>query len=413
MGEVKILKCVSCGKEYMPEETEYVCNACGNIKGTLDVLYDYEAIKRSFTKDRLRSLLEFSHWRYLPLLPVKEGYLPPIRVGFTPMYKPERLNKYLGFKNLYIKNDGLNPSASLKDRASSVGVSKALEKGKKIITAASTGNAAASLANICATVGLDCRIFVPKTAPQPKIAQLLVFGAKVYAVNGTYDQAFDLCLEATKKLGWYSRNTGFNPYLGEGKKTVILEVMEQLNWEIPERIFVSVGDGCIISSVYKGLYDLLQLGWISSYPRIFGVQAEGAAPLYRAWKENKSLCEPMIPKTFADSISVGIPRDQVKALRAVRNTNGEFVAVPDDLIREAIKLLARFSGVFAEPAGAAAFAGFLHLLSKKEVQKDEKVVVLVTGNGLKDPTGATSGINEQIIEIEPNFTELEKYITTE
>ncbi|MGB9561643.1 MAG: threonine synthase, partial [bacterium] len=387
-----------------------VCTGCGKLKGTLDVIYDYEVVAKEFMKEKLRGLREFSHWRYLPILPVEKEFIPPINVGFTPLYRIERLNKYLGVENLYIKDDGRNPSASLKDRASSVGVAKALEKGRRIITAASTGNAAASLANICATVGLDCRIFVPKTAPQPKIAQLLVFGAKVYAVNGTYDQAFELCLEATEKLGWYSRNTGFNPYMCEGKKTVILEIMEELNWNPPERIFVSVGDGCIISSVYKGLFDLFSLSWIDRYPRIYGVQAEGAAPLYKAWKENKNMCEPMVPKTFADSISVGIPRDQVKALRAVRKTNGGFIAVPDDSIREAINILARYAGVFAEPAGAAAFAGFLDMLSRNEIDKKEKVVVLVTGGGLKDPAGATSGINEKIIEIEPSFSSLQQYL---
>lgn len=410
MGKVKILKCVSCGMEYEPETLDYVCPLCGNIKGTMDVLYDYESIKRVFTKGELKKSKEYSHWRYLPILPCESEFVPPLVVGFTPMYKSERLNRYLGVKELYIKDDGRNPSGSLKDRASTVGVAKALEKGKKIITAASTGNAAASLANICATVGLDCRIFVPASAPAPKIAQLLVFGAKVYAVNGNYDQAFDLCLVATEKLGWYSRNTGFNPYLGEGKKTVVLEIMEQLDWRVPDRIFVSVGDGCIISSVYKGLYDLIQLEWIDKFPRIFGVQAEGSAPLYKAWREGKSLCEPMVPNTFADSISVGIPRDQVKALRAVRKTNGEYVAVSDDAIREAIKLLARYGGVFGEPAGVACFAGYLQLLENQSIDKEERVVVIITGNGLKDPQGATSGVSERVINIDPNFESLEKVL---
>ncbi|MEE8163111.1 MAG: pyridoxal-phosphate dependent enzyme, partial [Anaerolineae bacterium] len=238
-----------------------------------------------------------------------------------------------------------------------MGVVKALELGRDVMTCASTGNAASSLAGLAASVGLTTYIFVPQTAPQAKVAQLLIFGANVIMVKGTYDQAFDLCLEASKEYGWYSRNTAYNPYLSEGKKTAALEICEQLRWEAPDRIFVSVGDGCIIGGLWKGLKDLCTLGFIGKMPKLMGVQAEGAAPLVRAWREGTEEIEPVVLNTLADSIAVGVPRDRIKALRAVRQTGGEYVAVSDEEILDAMRVLARGAAVFAEPAGAAGFAG--------------------------------------------------------
>jgi threonine synthase len=310
---------------------------------------------------------------------------------------------------LYLKDDGRNPTASFKDRASAIGVVKALELGYETITCASTGNAASSLAGLAASVGLRSVIFVPQRAPQAKIAQLLIFGARVILVQGTYDQAFDLCLEAAKEYPWYSRNTAYNPYLSEGKKTAALELCEQLDWQAPDRIFVSVGDGCIIGGIWKGLKDLVALGFIDRLPQLVGVQAEGAAPLVRAWEEGSEEIVPLVPHTLADSISVGQPRDRVKALRAVRETGGRYVAVSDDEILEAMRLLGREAAIFAEPAGAAGFAGLHKLVLQGEIDPEERIVVLVTGNGLKDVDSAIRATGQPEL-IEPNMSALRPLI---
>jgi threonine synthase len=399
------LKCVLCGAEYGVGEVLYVCPKHGD-EGILDVVYDYELIGRRLTKDHLAGDRNNSIWRYADLLPVANASLaPPLQVGWTPLYRAERLGKRLGLKHLWVKDDGREPTASFKDRASAVGVVKALELGRDIITCASTGNAASSLAGLAASVGLTTYIFVPQTAPQAKVAQLLIFGANVIMVEGTYDQAFDLCLEASKEYGWYSRNTAYNPYLSEGKKTAALEICEQLQWESPDRIFVSVGDGCIIGGLWKGLKDLRALGFIDQMPKLMGVQAEGAAPLVRAWQKGTEEIEPVVLNTLADSISVGVPRDRIKALRAVRQTGGEYVAVSDEEILDAMRVLARGAAVFAEPAGATGFAGLAKLVREGRIDPEERIVVLVTGNGLKDVASAIKATGQPHL-IEPTMEDL-------
>ena len=409
MDHVKGLRCMLCGAEYGVDEVLYVCPKHGD-EGILDVVYDYELIARRLTKEKLAADRDYSIWRYKPLLPVEPNSpVPPLRVGWTPLYRARRLEERLGLKNLWIKDDGREPTASFKDRASAVGVVKALELGRQIITCASTGNAASSLAGLAASVGLTTYIFVPQTAPQAKVAQLLIFGANVIMIEGTYDQAFDLCLAASKEYGWYSRNTAYNPYLSEGKKTAALEICEQLGWKAPDRVFVAVGDGCIIGGLWKGFRDLLALGFIERMPKLVGVQAEGAAPLVRAWREGTEEIEPIVPHTLADSIAVGVPRDRVKALRAVRETGGEFVAVDDGEILEAMRLLAREAAVFAEPAGAAGFAGLAKLVRQGRIDPEERIVVLVTGNGLKDVDSAIKATGRPHL-IEPTLEALRRLL---
>jgi threonine synthase len=237
-------------------------------------------------------------------------------------------------------------------------------------------------------------IFVPKSAPQAKITQLLVFGATVLLVDGTYDDAFDLCLQAAETYGWYNRNTGYNPYMTEGKKTVSFEIAEQLDWQAPDVVFVSVGDGCIIGGVHKGFKDLLAMGWIEQMPRIIGVQAAGSNYLAEAWAQNEDvLTKPAIQAhTIADSISAGLPRDRLKAMTAVRETNGAFITVTDDEILAAIPALARGCGVFAEPAGAAAYAGLVKAVDQQLVSSTDRIVVINTGNGLKDVASAMKAV---------------------
>jgi len=326
-----------------------------------------------------------------PLLPVEpDAVVPPLTVGGTPLYKTPRLAAGLGLQHVWVKDDGRQPTASFKDRASAMAIVKAQEVGAEIITTASTGNAAAALAGLAASVGYPTVIFVPASAPQAKIAQLLTFGATVMLVEGTYDDAFDLCLESADAFGWYNRNTGYNPYMSEGKKTVSYEICEQLGWNAPDVIFVSVGDGCIIGGVYKGLYDLLQLGWIDHMPRIIGVQAEGSNYLAQAWEKGEDVLTkpPINARTVADSISAGLPRDRLKAMRAVRESQGAFVTVSDEEILTAIPELAQRTGVFAEPAGAAAYAGLRKAVELGLVSPQERIVVINTGSGLKDVTSA-------------------------
>jgi threonine synthase len=391
---VKCLKCLICGKEYRPDEVEYVCPEHGD-EGILDVRYDYDFIAQSLSKESLKHSTDFTIWRYKPLLPVlPDATVPPLSVGWTPTYFTPRLASNLGLKKVWVKDEGRQPTASLKDRASAVAVVKAAEMGSKIITTASTGNAAAALSGLCACLQQPNVIFVPQTAPRAKIAQLLIFGSRVLLVKGTYDDAFDLCLEAAKTYGWYNRNTAYNPYMAEGKKTAAYEICEQLNWNAPDCIFVSVGDGCIISGLHKGLKDLYAMGWIDKMPRLMGVQAAGSNYMYAAWKNNADILTKasINAQTVADSISAELPRDRIKALAAVKDTGGAFVAVEDKDILAAIPELARGSGVFAEPAGAAAYAGLVHAARESMVSADERIVVLNTGNGLKDVAGAMKAV---------------------
>jgi threonine synthase len=416
MNHVKTLKCLICGKEYGVNELDYVCPDHGD-EGILDVTYDYEYIKQNFGKEDLLQTNDYSIWRYKPLLPVNpDSVVPPLNVGWTPLYNATRLADELGLKEVWIKDDGRLPTASLKDRASAIAVVKAQEKGSAIITTASTGNAAAALSGLCASVNQRNIIFVPESAPQAKIAQLLVFGSTIFLVKGTYDDAFELCLQAAREYGWYNRNTGYNPYMSEGKKTAVFEICEQLGWNMPDRIYVSVGDGCIIGGLHKGLKDLFSMGWIDRMPKLMGVQASGSDYMYQAWKNDEDvLTKPSIEaKTVADSISAGLPRDRIKAMAAVKETDGAYISVSDDEILRAIPAVARGAGVFGEPAGATAFAGLKKSIELDMVSKDDVVVVLNTGNGLKDITGAMKAIDltgPQAFRIEPDLKNLKQMIS--
>ncbi len=409
MDHVKFLKCLICAAEYQPDEADYVCPKHGE-DGILDVQYHYDLISSRISPATLAEDRNNTMWRYKALLPVKPHSLePPLTVGGTPLYKADRLALDLGIKHLWIKDEGREPSASFKDRASAVAVIKAQEQGAEIITTASTGNAGAALAALCASVGQKNVIFLPESAPPAKVAQLLVYGSSVIMVRGSYDDAFALCAQAAKEFGWYNRNTGYNPYMSEGKKTASYEICEQLNWEAPDRIFVSVGDGCIIGGIHKGLRDLLALGWISKMPKIMGVQAAGSAALYDAWEKGIKAIEmvPIMAHTVADSISAGLPADRIKALAAVRDSEGAFIKVSDEEILAAIPKLARGSGVFAEPAAAAAYAGLIKASQANLIHREEKVVVLATGSGLKDIASARKSVGEPIV-VDRNLDEVKK-----
>ncbi len=394
LDDVTSLRCVICGADQPVGFDGYTCPACGPA-GTLDVQYDYAAIAKRWSKAALAADDDVTMWRYRPLLPIgDEAVLPPLTVGGTPTYDAPRLAEALGLGRVWVKDEGRQPTASLKDRASAMAVVKAQELGAEIVTTASTGNAAAALAGVCASVGQRNVIFVPKTAPEAKIAQLLAYGSTVVLVEGNYDAAFELCTAAVDRYGWYNRNTGINPFMTEGKKTVSLEMCEQLGWEAPDAVFVSVGDGSIIGGVHKGLKDLRALGWIETMPRIFGIQAAGSDYLVQAFENDEDVVTkpPISADTVADSISADLPRDRVKAMAAVKETGGAYLRVGDDEILAAIPTLARGSGVFAEPAGAAAYAGLEAAVSRGLVGAGDRVVVLSTGSGLKDVASAMRAV---------------------
>src|SRR5436853_1517860 len=373
------LQCVLCGTTYHPAEVPYACPSCGPL-GVLAVHYDYEQIAPHVSRAQLAADHNHTLWRYRALLPVSYSHdAPPLEIGYTPLYPVKSLRDHLAMPNLWLKDDTRNPSASLKDRASIIAVM--LAEGRTV-ACASTGNAASSLAVQAAALGLPCYIFVPHNAPRAKVVQLLMCWATVFAVNGSYDDAFDLCIEACNTFGWYNRNTGYNPYLVEGKKTVGLEIAEQLGWQVPESVIVPTGDGCIISGVYRGFEDLYLLGIIDHIPRLIAVQAEGSPAIVRAL-ESDGIVRPYEAHTVADGISVGLPRNGAMAVRHIRNSGGFGITVSDTEILAAEKELTRLTGVFAEPSGAASYAGLLRLLEEGKIARDERVVLLVTGSGLK------------------------------
>lgn len=385
MKKIEGFRCIACGSQCGLSEAKYVCPRCG---GNLSVVYDHKALRKRISRKSLKADPERSLWRYLDVLPVEgRSGIPPVQAGWTPLYHARKLGAGLGLKNLYLKDDGRNPSASFKDRASAVVAARAFETGEKTVAGASTGNAAASLACMMAQRETKPVIFVPRTAPPAKVAQLLVYGATVLSVDGTYDQAFDLCREACDEFGWYNRNTGYNPFTREGKKTCAFELCEQLDWKVPDFVFVSAGDGNIISGLWKGFTDFHALGLIDKLPRMVAVQAEGSAAIADAWKSGGPI-KPVSGKTVADSISVSLPRDGAAAVAALNESKGFAVTVSDREILAAIPALARGASVFAEPAGAAAYAGLAKCAAAGKIRENDTAVIVITGSGLKDVASA-------------------------
>jgi threonine synthase len=366
------------------------------------------------SKETLAADRDMTMWRYRPLMPVAaDAAVPPLTVGWTPTYDAPRLAAELELAQVWVKDEGRQPTASLKDRASAMALVKAREAGAEVVTTASTGNAAAALSGLSASVGQKNVIFVPESAPQAKIAQLLAYGSTVVLVKGNYGDAFDLCMQASAEYGWYNRNTGFNPYMTEGKKTAGLEILEQLGWQAPDAIFVSVGDGSIIGGVHKAMKDAVALGWIERSPRIYGIQAAGSDYLVQAFENDEDVLTkaPIAADTVADSISADLPRDRIKAMAAVTETGGAYLRVSDDEILAAVPVLARGSGVFAEPAGAAAYAGLVAAVDRRLVESSDRVVVLSTGSGLKDVASAMKAVTAAGTEpmvIEPSLEALKE-----
>ncbi len=403
-------QCSDCGKEYSAEDVRYLCPDCAasNMqnqppKGVLKTLYHFDELRKAEVDfDQLKAK------EYLDLLPVENvDSLPPLKVGKTPLYRIDNLGQEALKCQLYLKDDSQNPTFSFKDRASYVVSAYAKEHGLPLIIAASTGNAGSSLAGICASQHQKAIILVPESAPLAKLTQIMMYGAQIVPVKGTYDDAFDLSVKATEAYGWYNRNTAFNPLTIEGKKTVSFELFDQLGGQIPHRIFVPVGDGVIISGVYKGFEDLLAMGIIEKMPVIVAVQSEGSDNLVR--NLDNDLFEIHPSHTVADSISVDIPRNFYMARGFLKKYRGETLTVSDDRILEASSLLAKNTGIFSEPAAATAFAGFLSYKNSGKLQDGSENVVLLTGSGLKDIKTVSQKL-EMPAAIESNLNELKKLL---
>ena len=413
-------QCSLCGHEYLPHQVTYTCPVDG---GNLDVILDLDDIRRRFQPEDFTCRAQDSLWRYLPLLPVSDpgGEGTPLKAaGWTPVFSPPLLAEKYGLRHFFIKDESYNPTGSFKDRASAVVVARAYEIGawnrkseSPTIVTASTGNAGAALAGMAAAMGCRAIIVAPRSAPPAKVAQLLVYGARVILVNGTYDDAFDLTIQAAQEFNWYCRNTGYNPFTAEGKKTAAFEIWEwskqqaELSGLASLTIFVPVGDGNIISGLYKGFQDLQGMGWINDLPRLIGVQAEGSAAVANAFHAGKNEIVPVTARTIADSISVDLPRDGLRALRAVRQTGGTCLTVSDSEILAALSDLGR-AGIFAEPAGAAACAGLIKARQLELVQPGDFILGLNTGSGLKDIRAAVQATGEAPV-IEPELEALRKF----
>lgn len=410
-------RCSLCGQEYAPGEVTYTCPKDG---GNLDIALDYGLLRKKYRPEDLVSRTNPSIWRYLPLLPVSapNGDATPLhRVGGTPTFSLPRLAAKLGLRQLWLKDESHNPTASFKDRASAVVVARAMDMAGAdgsvpTLVTASTGNAGAALAGMAAAVGQKAVIFAPKSAPPAKVAQLLIFGAKVLLVDGSYDDAFDLSVRAAQEFGWYCRNTGYNPFTLEGKKTAAYEIWEWATRDVerghPLTIFVSVGDGNIISGLHKGFKDLLALGWLEQMPRLVGVQAQGSAAVANAFRAKSETIVPVQSQTIADSISVNLPRDGVRAVQAAVETNGTYLTVSDEDILKAMAELGS-AGVFAEPAGAAAYAGLTAAKADGWLDAENPILVLNTGSGLKDVRAATQAVQPAPI-IAPTLEAIKKYL---
>lgn len=384
-------KCIRCGKVFPSNYDGYICNECLN---NLDALYDYNEISKVFSISLLKDNLRNDVWRYKPLFPFKNiESVPPLDMSVTPLYKNKKFGKDMELDGIYLKDDTRLPSGSFKDRAGSVVMAVAREKGIQVVSCASTGNAGCSWACMGAACGIKVVIYIPKTAPRAKIAQLKVYGAEILIVDGTYDKAYDLCVNESSTNNYFNRCTGYNPFTREGKKSVSFEIWEQLGYKAPGSVFVPVGDGNIISGVYKGFRDLMEMNLIDKYPQLIAVQSENSDAVVRTLEKIKYPgvvpgeieIESVSATTRADSISVDRPRDGLAAVKAVVDTSGRGVRVSDEEIIESIYYIASSSGIFTEPAGAASVAGLRKLVSQKE-HKDLRrpIVCLLTGNGLKD-----------------------------
>lgn len=399
------LRCINCGSKYSLHEIIYTCRKCNDL---LEVEFDFQEGAKKIEKSNWKRR-SISVWKYKEFLPIfDESKIVTLKEGGTSLHKCDNLAKKLKLRNLYVKNEGGNPTGSFKDRGMTVGVTKALELNAKTVACASTGNTSASLAAYAAKAGLRCIALIPSgKIALGKLAQAMMYGAKVVAVNGNFDTAFEMVIEASKRFGLYLLNS-INPFRIEGQKTAAFEVCDQLGWRPPDRIIVPVGNAGNISAYWKGLKEFYNLGIIENLPRVTGIQASGASPITEAIATGNEAIKPLKrPKTIATAIRIGNPVNWKRALRAIRESKGTAEKVTDSEIISAQKLLARREGIFVEPASAASIAGLKKLIENGEIDHDESIVCIATGHGLKDPESAIKAC-KRIAEVEPNLEALKE-----
>jgi threonine synthase len=394
MAYVQGLRCRECGREYEVAPV-YTCEWCF---GPLEVTYDYEAIAGAVSRERIAAG-PASIWRYADLLPVDRGHAVDLGAGFTPLVRADRLAAALGLGEVWVKNDTLNPTNSFKDRVASVALSKALEFGFKTAACASTGNLANSVAAHAARAGLRSFVFIPSNLERAKVVTTAVYGGNVVAIEGNYDDVNRLCAELAGTYRWAFVNVNVRPFYAEGSKTLAYETAEQLGWETPDHVVVPVASGSLLTKIRKGFDELHKVGLLEQAPdvRVSGAQALGCSPVATAWREGSDTIRPVKPDTIAKSLAIGNPADGYFALDAVRQTEGGLAAVSDGEVVEGIRLLARTEGIFAETAGGVTVASLKRLAEEGVVNADERVVLYITGLGLKtldaveaDPTATIS-----------------------
>ena len=387
-----LYKCFNCKKEFsskvIEKEFHYLCPSCGNagknkpLEGVFTVEYDYNELKKKLSREDFLKLTPGKFWLYPDLWPINFQNFSNDQLIKLALPSDQLLEYNSGKREFWILDDTRNPTLSYKDRASSLVALKALQLGINKIAAASTGNAGSSLAGICARLGLKARIYVPRNIPEAKRIQIEAYGAELIVVDGDYDKAFDVCLEESKINNWYNRNTAYNPLTIEGKKSAAYDIFISSQGNVPDVIFVPVGDGVIISGIYKGFKELLSLGWIDKLPKLIAVQSSGSDALVRYLDTGKFEYKPA--NTIADSISAGAPRNLYMAANAVKKSNGFAIAVTDKEILSAQKEFIKQTGILCEPSCASVYAAYKKLLSDDKLNSTDKILLLITGNGLKD-----------------------------
>jgi threonine synthase len=407
MSYIKGLKCRECGREF-PKEPIYVCEYCF---GPLEVNYDYERIKHSLSRERIESRPE-NLWRYRELLPIDGDPTDGLKSGFTPLIRARNLEKALGVKELYLKDDSVNhPTLSFKDRVVAVALSKAKEFGFDTVACASTGNLANSVAAQSAVANLKRFIFIPADLELGKIIGTLIYRPTLVAVEGNYDQVNRLCSEIATKYKWAFVNINIRPYYAEGSKTFGYEIAEQFGWKAPRHIIVPCAGGSLITKIWKGLKEFKDIGLIDGLnTRIHAAQAAGCAPIINAIKEDSDIIKPVKPNTIAKSLAIGNPADGVYAVSTVKESDGCAEDVTDDEIVEAIKLLASTEGIFTETAGGVTLGVTKKLIEQKKIPKEESIVICITGNGLKTQEAVAEKIGRPIV-IKPNLDSFEKAVS--
>jgi threonine synthase len=400
--------CIECGKKYDVDEVVYSCKRCGDL---LEVEYDYDFLEAKLKKSNWQSL-PLSVWRYKDFMPIRDlSKIVSLNEGGTGLHSCQRLANLLGIKHLYVKNEGENPTGSFKDRGMTVGITKAVELNMQTVICASTGNTSASLAAYAARAGLQCIVIIPSgKIAKGKLAQAMVYGAKVVQVRGNFDQALKTVLELSEKHREVYLLNSINPYRLEGQKSLAYEICDQLNRKPPDRVVVPVGNAGNISAIWKGFTEFHKLGLIKKLPKMTGIQAEGAAPIARAIKDGKDEIMPINePETIATAIRIGAPVSWKKAIRAINDSGGTAETVTDKEILEAQKMLARSEGLFVEPASASSIAGLKKLVEAEKIDEDEVVVCVATGHGLKDPDIAIK-ISEKPLDVDAEIGFIEKLL---